>query len=77
MFSCNCISLGNRISPWEHTVVVGGHQVTKLVPSDISVGAKGGAGAKSFSVLSPLIHATLELVTPKQEKKKSLKVLQP
>jgi hypothetical protein len=47
------------------------HQVTKLVLADISVGAKGGAGAKPFAVHipdhSPSIHATLEPVTPRQE----------
>jgi hypothetical protein len=71
VLSGNCLSLDNHTSPWKHTIVVGGHQVTKLVLADISVGAKGGAGAKSFAVHipdhSPSIHATLEPVTPKQE----------
>jgi hypothetical protein len=51
--------------------VVSAHQVTKLVLAEISVGAKDGAGAKSFAVHildhSPSIQATLEPVTPNQE----------
>jgi len=64
VFSCNCLSLDNSTSPWKRTVEVGCHQVNKLVLTDISVGATGGAGATSFAVHipdhSPSIHATLD-----------------